>query len=369
MIQLDRVTLQRILELSSEINTLAARSLGDSPGTSVPEIHISSDSSTKANFRWEEFKRTRIDTRSDRMAQRLELRVKKVMIKEGWRSKPYYDSEDARTVGYGCCIESGLVNYVQEEVDTLGVPDRDFFAQPLTKGEGEWWLRFRLNRAIKNVRTAFSICQNRRQKSMKQDPRDDWDIIPSADELFDDILPIRCILLLSGMVYQMGPNRLSWFQNMIRAIEKFPRADKFTSEEEYGEACRPVCKEFAREAMDSKWARQTASRAKMAEEEILSIPDDPFPSFRGIDVRSTKPQIQLAPDDLPQVPHPEPEPKTIQWRKNILTFYLSTLVGILILFFGMILSGVNVDTTIKMVVGLFGTLLGGGLSLSKDLLK
>ena len=116
---------------------------------------------------------------------------------EGWRAHAYQDTEGFWTIGYGFLVDSRRGN---------GLP----------KHIADQWLDYLIREKIALLRSRW----------------------PAFDEQPEEVQ--RAI---GNMVYQLGVGGVMGFRRMLAALEDGDR------------------KEAARQALDSRWARQTPNRA------------------------------------------------------------------------------------------------------------
>ena len=130
----------------------------------------------------------------------MEKLVKLIEVEEGWNPKPYYCSEDYPTVGFGFKI---------------GNKGDDLPCFVLPKAAGDAWL-LEILKGLEGqlVERPWYDCMNSARKA-----------------------------IIMSMMYQMGYNGVMKFKNMIKALE----------DKDYIKA--------SNEMLDSKWAKQTPSRA------------------------------------------------------------------------------------------------------------
>ena len=62
-------------------------------------------------------------------------------------------------------------------------------------------------------------------------------------------------------------------------------------------------------------------------------------------------------------------PTKLPWRKNVLAVLLLAYTAIMVLFFGMILGGVDAKMSFDLISVPFVALIGGTLAVAKDLLE
>lgn len=133
------------------------------------------------------------------------LLVEWLKFEEGFRSRPYLDTVSVKSVGYG------------RNLKAHPIPGRNWTTHPCTEAEAEGWLRDELQSVISALK---------RRKPV-----------------IDEIDMVRAAALLN-MAYQLGVGGVLGFRLMWEAVEDraWVRA--------------------AKEAKDSRWARQTPERAK-----------------------------------------------------------------------------------------------------------
>jgi lysozyme len=141
--------------------------------------------------------------------------AKQLMRHEGFRGKPYKDTEGVLTIGYGRNLEANPLT--PEEEDRLGV-GRDFNKQPLTKEEAEYLFANDLRQATGEAQTHYKAIWNNLSQA-RQD-------------------------VLVNMTFNLGIGKLSNFVKMEQAL----------IDQDYDKA--------ADEMVDSKWYRQVKSRGK-----------------------------------------------------------------------------------------------------------
>lgn len=141
--------------------------------------------------------------------------IELIGFEEGWRSKPYLCSEGYPTVGYGFKIGPKGADIKQYQ-----------FTLPMAAGNA--WLE----EYLKTLRTEMMLDSG----------------ISAAMASCSDA---RQAVLIS-MAYQMGVAGLAGFKNTLRAV-----ADK-----RWGDASKGM--------LDSRWARQTPSRATRHANQMLS---------------------------------------------------------------------------------------------------
>lgn len=150
--------------------------------------------------------------------------IKILKFEEGYRSKPYIDSEGYPTVGYGIKLGprgGAIENY------TFTVPE----------AVGSVWLETLLSNNRLQMNTIPGIVDALRHCS---EPRSD---------------------ILQSMAWQMGVEGLAGFKNMLALISQ----ENFTA----AASCMLM----------SKWARQTPNRAKRHAEVMRS---GSYDSYRGV---------------------------------------------------------------------------------------
>tara|TARA_B100001094_G_scaffold333445_1_gene412457 strand:- start:3111 stop:3572 length:462 start_codon:yes stop_codon:yes gene_type:complete len=141
--------------------------------------------------------------------------VKLIAYEEGWRSKPYLCSEHYPTVGYGFKLSTQKGHL-------------EYFNFSLPRAAGDAWLIELLESNMTQMqehdgfKSALSGCNDAR------------------------------VAVLMSMVYQIGFRGVSKFKRMLTAM----------AEQNWERA--------ADEMLDSRWARQTANRAKRHAEQMRS---------------------------------------------------------------------------------------------------
>jgi len=135
----------------------------------------------------------------------MNLLVEWIKFEEGFRDRPYRDTLEVRTVGYG------------RNLVTHPLPQRNWSSDPCTREEAEEWLRDELA-------DMFSRLRERRP------------VIETLD-------PVRSAALMN-MCYQLGVAGVLGFRKMWGAVE----------DEDFAGA--------AVAAENSRWARQTPNRAR-----------------------------------------------------------------------------------------------------------
>jgi len=126
-------------------------------------------------------------------------------LDEGWRASVYQDSEGYWTVGYGFMVDARRGGELPREV-------------------GEYWLKHAVEARWKALVARLPWVEDQ---------------------------PVEVQLALGNLAYQLGVEGLCGFKRMLAALEA---GDRETA---------------AKEALDSKWAKQTPARAQRVSASIL----------------------------------------------------------------------------------------------------
>lgn len=135
--------------------------------------------------------------------------IAKLKQDEGFRSKPYLDTEGVWTIGYGSTYLWNGSDFIQVNKDT----------QPINKIDAEMQLSLSLLKAVKRASTFVNN--------------------------YSELSPVRQSVL-AMMAYQLGGTGLNGFVETRKYIEK------------------NMFMEASAEMLDSMWARQTYRRAERA---------------------------------------------------------------------------------------------------------